>query len=321
MDPSRDHGIVAGIPDLFLRAPVRDMVDLYTQPHLFGHEWGHNPSAHTSAWEILVWVVGIVTLFFGLYKVLAGSPMKSLTGGVPNHHPAQNSSQTDAKEQPAFRPRVIGFSVLQHEVYRSLGPGQPRVSRGTSIRTGVGVEFPEHRSKSPQDPQLMLIQMGMVKAGFVIIPAKFKARLLQTAGVLWLALCAAVFLHPIARLLGGHASFTRSLGLAIVVISYALLVFAVVTLVLAIIGIRRYRKGTATFLGCTVSTILLIGLGLVFVEVFAGLYGLSFAWSILAWIGALIAGSIASFVTTPIVFTPLVVLLLRFQDLLDVLLP
>lgn len=76
-----DNIALAGIPDFFFRAPMSDMVELYTRPSLFGQEW-RQPAAHTSAWEILAWVVGVLAVFFGLYKIKAGSPIKRLTGRV-----------------------------------------------------------------------------------------------------------------------------------------------------------------------------------------------------------------------------------------------
>lgn len=66
-----------------------------------------------------------------------------------------------------------------------------------------------------------------------------------------------------ARVLGGHASFGRSLELAVVVVSYTLLVFALAILILAIVGIGRFGEIAASLVGGSLLAILAIGLALV----------------------------------------------------------
>jgi hypothetical protein len=99
-------------------------------------------------------------------------------------------------------------------------------SHEASIRTGVAVEFPEARSKAFDEPQIMVVQMGLVHILAIVVPAKFNFKVLQAGAILWLGLSWAIVLHPTAVILGGHASIGQSLRFGIVVFSYALLLWA-----------------------------------------------------------------------------------------------
>jgi hypothetical protein len=308
------------IMDLFAQAPkvIGDISEFYTWPHHFGEGWRLGVIPHASAAVAITWVLAFTALAVGLYKIaLRSSLLRGIRGNEPEA--VRSSSTQTTKESPAARPQILRFFIVERSVLRSVKSGEI-TGRETQIGTGIKVGFPEQASKSFREPQLIVIKMGMVNVLIRAIPAKFKKRFFQAGFILWLALSSVFFLHPLAAQFGGLASFSQSLQMTIAMLSYAFLAFAFVAAVQWLTVKRVDKPATSLAIGLGV-----LGAGVIIwqlvacIVAFAGLYGLSLGWMVLATLIGLIAASVASLVTTPLVFTPLLYLSLRFSALLDLL--
>jgi hypothetical protein len=332
---SASQAIQTGITDTVSQAPAvaRDIRNLYTWPHHFGQDWRLHVVPHVSAMDAVAWVLAVTFLAVGLYRIATRSLLQKRTRPKEPERGRRETAQTmtdNADNDEEARPRILRFFIMERRIWRSK-TGE-LTSNEAGIGTGIGFELPEKASKSSHEPQLILIKMGMVYVLIRAIPAKFNRSFFRAGFILWLALSCAVFLHPFARYLGGLASFSQSFTLAIVILSYAFLLFAFVAAItlpvikafvaaINLLVIKRFDKPPPDLeIGLTLAVAgvffwqITIG-----IEAFAGLYGISLGRMLLAALIGLIVASLASLITTPLVFTPLLWLSLRFSKLWDLL--
>jgi hypothetical protein len=314
------HTTVAGIMDTVSQAPtvIRDISQFYIWPHRFGQDWRLLIVPHASAADTITWVLAFTTLAVGLYRIaIRSSPLRRIKSNEPERTRAE-VRQAGMKDPPD-RPKILRFFIVERSVHRSVESGEI-IGHGASIGIGIEFAFPEQSSKSSDEPQLILVKMGLVYVLMRATPAKFKTRFFQAGFVLWLALSSALFLYPFATLLGGPESFSQSLRIAIVIWSYLFLLSAIVGVIQWFIK-KRIDNALRGF----IPTVILLSSGIFIwqliasIEAFAGFYGLSLGRMVLAAFIGIITAGVASLATTPLVFAPLLYLSLRFSDLWNLL--
>jgi hypothetical protein len=182
---------------------------------------------------------------------------------------------------------------------------------------GVGVDFPQSAAKGWNQPQEGVFRMGM---GGVVLDNVEPSKLGGVAGKLMLLVygfATVASLHWPARMAGARVSFTQELRLGCVFYFYlALLVSVVAALGTFILVDLAQLKGTSISVSWSVLVVIpMFGIALrCFFASFSELYSVTKKRLFLIGMGS----ALASAVTAPIVFVPLIYLILRFRDLLEV---
>lgn len=303
----------AGVSDVVDHGPqlASDFLNLYVHPRAFAQDWKDHPDARVGGLERLAWMLALLTLIFALYRAFTGTSLLTM----PQPSGLESTRRVKPAEESAPRPQLLRISLIEREVTRYTGGGS-----STHVGTAIGVTLPESSYRSPSESQLMVFQVGFVHVYIKAVPAKFKSRVLQTAGVLYLALSTAAFLHPMALLLGDPPSFGQTFDFTIVLFSNAVLMVSLVmfgpTVILRILRRRKVAElpDSMSFLLAAAAFITNL---VVMVAAFASLFEMSLIRCIVTLLGGIAAGSIASFLTTPLIFAPILYILLRYQNFWD----
>ena len=183
---SASQAAQTGITDVVSQAPTvaRDIRNLYTWPHHFGQDWRLHVVPHASAMDTVAWVLAVTFLAAGLYRIATRSLLQRRTrakelerGGHETAQPKTNNAGNDEQT----RPRILRFFIVERRIWRS----KTRESTETSIGTGINFELPEQASKSFDEPQLILIKMGMVNVlirRFQLNSRRASLRLVSSSG-------------------------------------------------------------------------------------------------------------------------------------------
>jgi len=252
-----------------------------------------------TAKEQFVWSIAFTELIVGLYSLAAGSPMARLweATGLPQ----AVSADASAHSRPAERDAPVTFAGISWE-----------------FRIGAGVKFPELLPVS--EPQRAQFQVGAVEVDLNnVVPLNVVEKGSQKFLLALYALVTALCIYPVARVFRGRASFGDSLRLTFVFygFSYLLLEIVAVAAVIAFVDVIRLRGLSlilAWFLGVVLPSFGVVLRG--FFSGFSELYAITKKQMALVVIGTTISSSIVS----PIVFLPLLFLLLRFEPLWKLLL-
>lgn len=289
---------------------IRDISELYVHPYRFGQDWRLHLGPHATAANTIAWVLAFSTLAIGLYKIAARSSLLRRIRRKEAEHTPSKATKAAKKERPA---KILALFILGHSVVKFAESGK---AAGQRIESGIGVglKLLEYPLKSSNESQFIIVHMGMASILIRATPARFSLGFFRVGYILWLALSSAVFLYPFATLLGGLASFGQTLTMAIVVFAYTFLLTMITTAALWFAGKSADKSPfRVIFIGTAMTTIFILQL-VVDIEAFAGLYQFSLSRMLLIGSSGLAAASVASLVTTPIIFTPLLYLSLRFSD-------
>jgi hypothetical protein len=244
-----------------------------------------------SAKEIFGWAVSFSALVLGLYSLVLGSPSVKL--GDASH---LLTSPVPAASAPAIRDKPVTLAGI------AWIPG-----------LSLGIYFPEQMRWT--DPQLAVFSLGSVQVGINnAIPQKVVEEGLTKFLLLLYALVFVLCLHPVARLFGGKGSLRDSLRLGFIFFGFVCLLgtlFEVVAILLLVDVLRLSGVPLIwVWIGVVVIPVFTIFIRCYF-GAFSAFYGITRKKLMLVGLGTYVTSS----VVCPIVFLPLLFLLLRFEQL------
>ena len=252
-----------------------------------------------TAKEQFVWSIAFAAFIVGLYSLAAGSPMERLEEAVGLTKAV--SADASAHSRPAERDAPVTFAGISWE-----------------FRIGAGVRFPELLPFS--EPQRAQFQVGAVEVDLNnVVPVNVFEKGSQKFLLALYALASALCIYPVARVFRGRASFGDSLRLTFVIYGFSFLLLQIVVVVAVFVFVDVIRLRGLSLLLAWFLGVVLPGFGVVLRGFFSGfseLYDFTKKQMALVVIGTAISSSLVA----PIVFLPLLFLLLRFEPLWKLLL-
>jgi len=305
---------VAAVDDVVRSVPTigHEFVDFYVRPHRAA-ERRLEPKGGPAVLAVISWCLALIALLYGLYSVVFHTSVNSRLLGRP-----KTADQPRVKQTSDAKPRIEAIYLLPkyHEV--GIDDEGNVVSRGSSRHVGVSVLAPE--GKAPDEPQRAIVEMGAVTVIVAdVVPNRLRPRVLSLFSIALLTFCTVLLIYPFARLFGSRPSIEQALDLTAIYYAYGLVLISLFVLVAVLILIDGFNLDLRSnaFVAPYLIGQALVTAALVwsFVGVFDYVYSLSFGQLVLSGLGAFALGTVASFVVTPLIFVPLLYLLLRFHDL------
>jgi hypothetical protein len=263
---------------------------ILTQPRQFVESPEGFTSSNVSATELFGWMIGFGSVLLGLYSFALGSPMEKVLEA--SHLLAAPKIGASASHRDE-RVTLAGFRWV--------------------AGLGFGIDFPERRPFT--EPQRANFQCGalLVRLNHVI-PQNVMEK--NTAKFL-LALYAAVFvlcIHPVARLFGGKGNLRDGfrLGFILCAFLYLVMIAFLVIATLLLVDLLRLRGWPLL-----IAWALIAGLPGCFITLrcfflsFSAFYQITKTRLFLVCLGTWISSSAIS----PVVFVPLIFVILRLEPL------
>jgi len=246
--------------------------------------------AEPTAKELFAWTIAFGTLVLGLYSLALGSPSKKVTEAALLVPPTTDAVVTSDRKEPVT---FAGIAWM--------------------LGLGVGVQFPQQRPVT--EPQFAVFEMGAVRVGLNnVIPQNVFEKGTPKFLLMLYAFVFVFCLHPVARLFRGRAAFRDALRLGFIFYGCVYLLFAlfVVVATLLLVDLLRLRGFPLIIVWITLVMIpMFVVIIRCFFQSFAGLYGITRKRLILVGLGTWVSSA----VVCPVVFLPLLFLLLRFESL------
>jgi hypothetical protein len=247
-------------------------------------------SGRLSATELFGWMIGFGSLLLGLYSFALGSPMEKML----------HASHLLADPK-------IGATASHWDDHVTLA-GFRWVAG-----LGFGIDFPERRPFT--EPQRANFQCGalMVRLNNVI-PQRV---LEKNTSKLLLALYAAVFvlcIHPVARLFGGKGSLRDGFRLGFIFCAFLYLIMIAFLVIATLLLVDLLRLSGLPLL---IAWAIVAGLPACviifrcFFVTFSAFYGITKTRLLLVCFGTWLSSS----AVCPVVFVPLIFVILRFEPL------
>jgi hypothetical protein len=286
-------------------------------PNEFTRNWINSPQTRSSPGEVVLWAVVLVSVLYGLYALaFKSSPFERFHNGSG----ADATAQTSSREQS--NPRLLQITIVQKWFAPSEDGTMRESSREISINPLPGFEFPEAGRKGFHQPQLLVLKAGIatVYVGDVV-PSFLASRWAQSILIGLYSLVTVICLHPPAAFLGAATPFAEALEFTIILYSFSFVFIATISLLVNVllnkvfrVDVQRLNVRHSCLLRLVGDGFILGSLGRALFLAYQTLYALSF-WQLgISLLGAFALSTIA----TPLVFVPLLLVLLKLKQLIEV---
>jgi hypothetical protein len=311
------HQQVAAVDDLVRTLPSigREFVNFYIRPRRAA-ERRLGAKGGPGVLAVVSWCLALVALAYGLYRVVFGTSVSTRLLALPI-----SAQRSNVEASLDTKPRIEGIYWLPKQIAVSRDRQGNIIGHSSSWSFGVAVVAPE--AKPPDQPQHIIVDMGAVTVVTAnVVPNRLRPRVLSLFSIALLTFGTVLLIYPFARLFGSRPSIETALGVTAIYYAYALLLlglFILAAVVILIDGLHLHPTHPAFLAPYLIGGALSLAAAVwSFVGVFGYVYALSVAQLVLAGVGAFALGNVASLVVTPLIFVPLLYVLLRFQDLWDV---
>ncbi|MBE9046019.1 hypothetical protein IQ255_16680 [Pleurocapsales cyanobacterium LEGE 10410] len=211
-----------------------DFVRLLWQPKQFALEWLNNSSSRASFIEVVAWSLAIVFLFYGLYYlVFRSTPFDHLV--QQDRSRSSSSYPTLSERSPKkLKPRIASLGFFRQYITQSSESSGYR--REFTLSPLPSFEFPEFAIKGSQQPQTLVLNVGLLYIYIAnIVPSNFATRRIQTILIFLYALITTLCFHPIATLFGTTVTTKEIFELTLVIYAYYFLLIALLVLFFSLI--------------------------------------------------------------------------------------
>jgi hypothetical protein len=310
--------VSAGLEEVISDLPElgKDVVKLYLHPRRFVVHWKGLPISHASTKEAVGWSLAFAGLLLTLYKMFFGAScvakLSAAAKGLKSIQPGPKA------QHEASKPRFLRLAVLEKQQTVSLDASGKIIGRGSEWGIALGIDFPQASGKDLDEPQIVSFKIGVATIYFGdVIPSSFNSKVPQLFFLILLSMIIAVCIHPVAKLLGGTASFAQAFQIICLLLSFSLVLFSVALVFVTVLFVDILKLRPIALQVAYLGTVLVPGF-LTFSRAYFGSYGelynLSYLRLTIASLGGVVGGCLSSYVLAPLVVLPLIYLLLRFQE-------
>lgn len=275
-----------------------DFIYLYWAPRPFVENWLKDQGGHPSAFAVLGWSAGLITLLVKIANLVSGdnpSEFARAAGSptTPDANPTPSSPRDAVSvKRKSAHPEIIGI--------------------GWQLGFGVGVR--SWGGNDLDEPQPTSFTMGSTVITISdVIPSKLQNMQILLFTLYGISLLLSI--DPVARLLGATGRFGLAIKLSMMCLcATCILVVVIFFLVPCIVGrISPTKKLSGSNWGCLFLLAAFFAITRCYLEAFSQFYSLSYTRLAISIVG----GNVLSPIICRLLFAPLLLWIVRLQKLWD----